>query len=216
MTKASYTVISFWYQPLGKRERKCICRISEEWRKSLIKGRMCVRESICLTSLQNCYSMKCLIAEQVSTNTLLKHSWVLKHYSLLWARGKHVWHERNVSRKETTTFTHSSPDSSCWEIWYLWTIIWAALAKCRLDFSPVIFAQGSLTHLELLSPSDLKWSEPHVRILNEKPFWCIAPYVNLDSGNKGAQVDPKTPMIIGTKIVIQRVTGLKVRSYWVG
>lgn len=142
MTKASYTVISFWYQPLGKRERKCICRISEEWRKSLIKGRMSVRESICLTSLQNCYSMKCLTAEQVSTNTLLKHSWVLKHYSLLWARGKHVWHERNVSRKETTTFTHSSPDSSCWEIWYLWTIIWAALAKCRLGFFSSDFCSG--------------------------------------------------------------------------
>lgn len=106
------------------------------------KGRMCVRESICLTFLRSCYGMKCLIAEQVFTNTLLKHSWVLKHYSLLRAQGKHVWHGRNVSHKETTTLTHSSPDTLCWEVWYLWTIIWAALAKCRLEFFSSDFYSG--------------------------------------------------------------------------
>lgn len=60
--------------------------------------------------------MKCLIAEQVSSNILLKHSWFLKQYSLLGAWGKHVWHEKNVSSKETTTLTHSSSANSCWEV----------------------------------------------------------------------------------------------------
>lgn len=44
---------------------------------------MCVRERVCLTSLKSCYSMKYLIAEQVSTNTLLKYSWVLFFKSII-------------------------------------------------------------------------------------------------------------------------------------
>lgn len=55
-----------------------------------------------------------------------------------------------------------------------------------------------------------------MRILNEKPFGYIAHYVNLDSGNKGAQENTKTSMLIGTKIITQRVTGLKLRPYRAG
>lgn len=43
------------------------------------------------------------------------------------------------------------------------------------------------------------------------PFHVLhTQYVNLDNGNKGAQVDPKTSMLTGTKIVIQRTDSCRI------